>query len=223
MPTAMKNFFLWEQTVKVLIFPVIYALMFIVLEGIDGTGKTTIIKKLAEELKSQGYEIFTTQEPTRTWVGNDVRRAIEEEKNGFTQALLFFADRAEHVEKLKTNSNKIILCDRFVYSTYAYQGAQLESIMGLENALLWLESVYEPMRFDPDAVFLITVDPNEGLRRIYGREKKEKFEKVEFLRRVQEIYMSIAKKHSFIVVDGNKSFEDVYNDIKEYVFKLVER
>ncbi len=197
--------------------------MFVVLEGIDGTGKTTIIKMLAESLSKKGHKVFITQEPTRTWLGSDVRRAIEEEKNGYTQALLFFADRAEHVKELSGHSQDIILCDRYVYSTFAYQGAQLEKHMGLQNALKWLESVYEPMRLDPDLVFLIKVDPEEGMRRIYGREKKEKFEKVEFLRRVQEIYDYLADIYGFVVIDGNRTLmmihEEIFQRIKSKINK----
>ncbi len=195
--------------------------MFIVFEGIDGTGKSTMAKRLAKELEEEGFEVFLTQEPTKTWVGKDVRRAIEEEKNGFTQALLFFADRAEHVKEIERNKEKIVLCDRYVYSTFAYQGAQLEREMGIENALRWLERVYEPMRLDPDMVFLITVDPEEGIKRIYGREKKEKFERVEFLKRVQEIYLLIAERYHFEVIDGNRELEEIYKEIRKKVEKKI--
>ena len=193
--------------------------MFIVFEGIDGTGKTTIVKRLAEDLEREGYEVFVTQEPTKSWIGRDVRRAIEEEKNGFTQALLFFADRAEHVREIKENLDKVILCDRYVYSTFAYQGAQLEREMGFEKAMEWFKQVYEPMRLDPDMVFLITVDPEEGIRRIYGREKKEKFERVEFLRRVQEIYLRIASEYGFSVIDGNRGIEEIYREISAKIME----
>jgi len=193
--------------------------MFIVFEGIDGTGKSTIARRLKEELENHGYEVFLTQEPTKTWIGKDVRRAIEEEKNGFTQALLFFADRADHATVLRENMDKIILCDRYVYSTFAYQGAQLESEMGIEAALRWFENVYEPMRLDPDLVILITVEPEEGIRRIYGRKKKEKFEKVEFLRRVQEIYEMIASRYNFVVVDGNRPLDEIYKEIWELIME----
>ena len=195
--------------------------MFIVLEGIDGTGKTTIARKLAEELKLSGYNVFVTEEPTKTWIGEGVRRAIEEEKNGFTQALLFFADRAYHIEHLKRKKEDIIISDRYVYSTYAYQGAQLEKIMGLEKAIKWFEKVYEPFRYDPDMVILITVEPEEGLKRIYGRDRKEKFERHEFLRRVQEIYLLLAKKYGFVIIDGNRNLDDVFEEVKNVVFEKI--
>ncbi|NPA75610.1 MAG: dTMP kinase [Euryarchaeota archaeon] len=195
--------------------------MFIVLEGIDGTGKTTIANKLADELKSQGYSVFLTQEPTNTWIGKDVRRAIEEEKNGFTQALLFFADRAEHIEELKKNGDKIIICDRYVYSTFAYQSVQLKEKLGISGALDWFRKIYAPMRFDPDLVFLITVDPEEGIRRIYGREKKEKFEKVEFLREVQDVFIKIADEYGFIHINGNQELSKVYSAVHKKVMEKI--
>ena len=196
--------------------------MFIVFEGIDGTGKTTIIKKLSVELNNVGYEIFVTQEPSQTWLGQAVRRAIAEEKNGFTQALLFFADRAEHMTELRENENKIVLCDRYIYSTFAYQGAQLEAAMGLENAITWFEGIYAPTRIDPDIVFLITVDPVQGIRRIHNRDKKEKFERVEFLKRVQEIYLEIAESYNFIVIDGNRELKEVYEEIKNKIINIIQ-
>ena len=187
--------------------------MLIVFEGIDGSGKTTVVKKIGKILELEGKDVFITEEPTKTWIGKDVRRAIEEEKNPFTQALLFFADRAEHIYEIKKNLEKIVLCDRYVYSTYAYQGAQLSKVMSVEEALEWLERIYEPIKLDPDMVFLIDVEPEVGLSRIYGREKKEKFEKIEFLKKVRKIYSYLAEKHNFIVVEGNRSIEDVVNDV----------
>jgi len=196
-------------------------MMFIVFEGIDGSGKTTIAKKLAEHL-SREHKVFLTEEPTQTWLGEGVRRAIEEEKNPYTQALLFFADRADHVEQIKEHLKEgyIVISDRYVYSTYAYQGAQLYGIMKFEDAMEWFKTIYEPMRLDPDVVFYIDIWPEEGINRIYGRKKKEKFERVEFLNRVREIYSLLAEEHGFIKIDGMKSVEDVFNDVLEYVKKL---
>ncbi len=193
--------------------------MFIVLEGIDGTGKTTIATKLTEEISGLGYEVYLTQEPTRTWLGKDVRRAIEEEKNGFTQALLFFADRADHIEELRRNADKIIICDRYVYSTFAYQGVQLQESMPLSDAIEWFEGIYEPMRFDPDIVILITVDPKEGLSRIHDRERKEKFEKIEFLNAVQNAFMYLAERYNFVVVDGNRNMDEVYSEVRQIIME----
>ena len=199
------------------------AMMFVVFEGIDGSGKTTIVRRIGGMLRREGYEIFITEEPTKTWIGEDVRRAIEEEKNGFTQALLFFADRAEHVEEIKRNMNKIVLCDRFVYSTYAYQGAQLSKKMDVEKALSWFESVYEVMRVEPDLIFLIDIEPEIGMGRIYGRNKKEKFERIEFLKKVREIYLELAKRYDFVVINGNRSVEEVAGEIMEYLKVKLEK
>ena len=83
--------------------------MFIVFEGIDGSGKTTIARSIAEGLEKEGKRVYLTEEPTKTWLGEAVRRGIEEEKNPYTQALLFFADRAEHVREIKRKLGKDIL------------------------------------------------------------------------------------------------------------------
>ncbi len=194
-------------------------MMFIVFEGIDGSGKSTIARRIAEYLESKSYEVFLTEEPTRTWMGRDVRRAIEEEKNPLSQALLFFADRAEHVELIKKNleRGKIVISDRYVYSTFAYQGAQMEKLMPLSQALKWLEEVYEPMRLEPDIVIFLKIEPERGLNFVSTRDFKEKFEREEFLSRVQEIYMGLAEKYGFVIVDSNRNLEEVYEDVKNIV------
>ncbi|EDY35157.1 thymidylate kinase [Aciduliprofundum boonei T469] len=193
--------------------------MFIVFEGIDGSGKSTIAKRIAEHLSSLGHKIFLTEEPTTTWMGKDVRRAIEEEKNPLSQALLFFADRAEHVEAIKKNleDGKIVISDRYVYSTFAYQGAQMEKLMPLDKALKWLEGVYEPMRLDPDMVILLKIEPRRGLDFVNTRDFKEKFEREEFLERVQDIYMALADKYGFFVVDSNRNLNEVYDDVRKII------
>ncbi len=193
--------------------------MFIVFEGIDGSGKSTIARRIAEYLSSLGNDIFLTEEPTTTWMGKDVRRAIEEEKNPLSQALLFFADRAEHVEVIKKNlkDGKIVISDRYVYSTFAYQGAQMEKLMPLDKALKWLECVYEPMRLDPDIVILLKIEPKRGLNFVNTRDFKEKFEREEFLERVQDIYVGLADKYGFVVVDSNRDLEEVYEDVRKII------
>jgi len=196
--------------------------MFIVFEGIDGSGKTTIASMVANELKSQGYKIFLTEEPTRTWLGEAVRRGIKEEKNPFTQAFLFFADRAEHIREIKKRLEKgeIVICDRYIYSTYAYQGAQLSPSMGLEKALKWLETIYSPIRLDPDVVILLTTSPLRGIGRIKNRERRESFERREFLERVQKIYVYLAEKYGFEIVDSDTSIEAVFEKVKEILRKF---
>ena len=197
-------------------------MMFIVLEGIDGSGKSTIAKMLADYLRERGKKVYLTEEPTKTWLGEAVRRGIEEEKNPYTQALLFFADRAEHVMEIKRKIEEgyVVISDRYVYSTYAYQGAQLYGILKLEDAMEWFNKVYEPMRLDPDVVFYIDIWPEEGISRIYGRRKKEKFERIEFLNRVREIYALLAMEYDFIRIDGMAPKEKVFNDILWHVKKL---
>ncbi len=198
--------------------------MFIVFEGIDGTGKSTLARMLANHLRDKSRRVFLTEEPTNSWLGKAVRRGIEEEKNPFTQAFLFFADRAEHVNVIRKHLEKEedVICDRYVYSTYAYQSAQLETRMSLSRALSWLEKLYEPIGLKPDMVFLLITAPELGLRRIGSREKKEKFEREEFLKRVQEIYLSLAEKYDFTVVDSNRSLNEVYGEIVKLIDKQLE-
>jgi len=191
--------------------------MFIVFEGIDGSGKTSIAKMFAEYLKSLGYNIFLTEEPTKTWIGEAVRKGIKEKLNAYSQAFLFFADRAQHISVIKEHIERgeVVICDRYVYSTYAYQGVQLTEYMPVNDALRWLESIYEPIKLEPDIVFLLTTTPSLGLERIKMREIRENFEREKFLEEVQRIYLMLAEKYGFKVVNSDFPLAQVFEEVKK--------
>ncbi|MBI4416716.1 MAG: dTMP kinase, partial [Euryarchaeota archaeon] len=102
--------------------------MFATIEGIDGSGKTTVAERVAESLEHAGVAVVRTTEPTRTWRGDAVKWAIERDVDAVTEAFLFLADREAHSAQIRAwmNDGKLVLSDRYVDSTYAYQGARLE-------------------------------------------------------------------------------------------------
>lgn len=181
---------------------------FITFEGIDGSGKTTISQEVYSRLKKKNRDIILTREPTDTYIGAMVTKAIEENCNPLTIALLFMADRYEHVFQIRKWLEKkdIVLCDRYMDSTFAYQTVQLSQDM--KNPLSWLQNIHHLFYLEPDLTFLFVLEPQKALERI--NRKRSAFEKKDFLEEVQKKYLALAKKDKrFIVLDATLSIEEL--------------
>ncbi len=182
---------------------------FFVFEGIDGSGKSTVSRLFADRLASTGRPVEWTAEPTSGWMGDQVRRANKEAHSAFAETLLYVADRAEHTAQISgwLESGSSVVCDRYVGSTLAYQSVTLRPHLG-SRALEWLKMINEPFALRPDVTFLLRIDPDRALARLAGRKEKEKFEKVEFLRKVAAMYDRLAEEDaSYVVVDAALPFE----------------
>ena len=187
---------------------------FITVEGIDGCGKTTIAMFICEWLKSQGHEAIYTVEPTETWIGDDVKRGFSEGVNPFTEAFLFMADRADHTLRIRgwLSEGKTVVSDRYVDSTYAYQGAALLA-QGMEDAVTWLKTASLPYILEPNITIFLAVDPERAMERISERPKRTKFEKLDFLINVDKVYRALSESEArFRTIDANRSLEDVEKD-----------
>lgn len=182
---------------------------FVTFEGIDGSGKSTVSQQVYEELKERGIDVVLTFEPTDTWLGKTVKRCIEEHLNPLTIAFTFIADRAEHMKKISKwlNDDKLVLCDRYVDSTLAYQGAQLRQQM--EKPMRWLQNLHESFLVQPDTTFLFKIDIDEALRRIQDRPKLISFEEKTFLSQVQKNYLKLASEKRFVMLDASQSVDDL--------------
>ncbi|MCK4455813.1 MAG: dTMP kinase [Thermoplasmata archaeon] len=188
---------------------------FITAEGIDGCGKTTISKFICEWLRSKGFDVVFTVEPTTTWIGDSVKRGFSEGVHAFTEALLFMADRAQHTLQIKewVSEGKVVVSDRYIDSTLAYQGASLQS-EGMEDAVEWLKNASAPYVLVPDITFLLQVNPEVAMQRISNRSKMTKFEKLNFLVEVDRVYRSLSEsKERFRIVDASQILEDVKGDV----------
>ncbi len=187
--------------------------MIISFEGIDGCGKTTQIKLLYEYLRKK-YDVITTEEPTKNNIGLIIKKYLKENAQNWIMALLFAADRAVHYkEVLLPNINKIILCDRYIHSSLAYQPS-----VGLEEE--WIKSLnrYFP---NPDLVIYIDVMPETAIKRIKKRGSDfEEFEKLNLLRKVRENYLKM-ESNNFILIDGERSIKEIQKDIREVVDDFV--
>jgi dTMP kinase len=182
---------------------------FITFEGIDGSGKSTVSELVYKELKNKDYEVVLTFEPTDTWIGKQVQKCIEKNTDPFVTAYTFIADRIEHCKKIQKwlGSDKIVLCDRYADSTYAYQGAQMQGLV--DKPIKWLKELSKDRIIIPDRTFLFVINPKDSLKRIQNREKLLPFEKINFLEKVENNYIKLATGKQFLKIDATKPIAEL--------------
>ena len=184
---------------------------FITFEGIDGSGKSTISKLVYKELKSRDLDVVLTYEPTDSWIGKLVKNCINSNADPFVTTFVFISDRIEHGKKIKKwlDEGKIVLCDRYIDSTYAYQGAQLQNV--IRNPIKWLKELSKNHYIIPDRTFVFVINPKKALARIKNRENLIPFEKLVFLEKVHKNYLKLAVERRFIKIDASKSIDELVN------------
>ena len=172
--------------------------LFISFEGPEGAGKTTVLQEIAERLKAQGQDVVMTREPGGIPIAEKIREVILDSNHsamdGKTEALLYAAARRQHlVEKIipALKQNKIVLCDRFIDSSLAYQGVARE--LGINEVLaINLFAIEEYM---PDCTIFFDVPPEVGLARIWKDQEREQnrldLEKLEFHEQVYKGYQEV--------------------------------
>ncbi|MDI6855328.1 MAG: dTMP kinase [Candidatus Thermoplasmatota archaeon] len=197
----------------------------ITFEGIDASGKTTLAKEVYKKLKKENLAVVLVSEPTNTWLGKAVRRATESNVYPCSEALLFTADHANLVAKIRRwlSEKKIVLCDRYNDSSYAYQGVQLRKILAEKgiDSVEWLKSVQRPLTIVPDLTLLLVIEPELALARIKFR-MKSKFERVKFLKQVQELYFEFAAREKrYKKLDATKSVEELAAEGIKEIKKLM--
>ena len=196
---------------------------FVTFEGIDGSGKTTVSHLVMEKLRSRGHSVFLTKEPTTGWLGDVVRRGVEEGANAITESFLFLADRSAHIPEIRSHlgNGDLVLCDRYADSTYAYQGARLIGV--LPDPIRFLQNASREWLLAPDLTIFLRVSPELGMERIKDRPTKIRFEDLAFLRRVAANYDRLARSRRFAVLDGARSAEAVSDDAVSTIEKRLER
>ncbi|MDU7889769.1 MAG: dTMP kinase [Finegoldia magna] len=191
--------------------------MFITFEGPDGSGKSTIIQKVYDYLIENNYDVIKTREPGGNSIAEKIRNLIldtENTKMGYrTEALLYAASRAQHVEETilpALNENKIVLCDRFLISSLAYQGVGRD--LGIENVRKINEFAINGVF--PDFVLFFDVDPITTLKRKSSLDTADRLEKEgnNFHERVYNGYKEILNSEKNIeIIDATQSVEDVFS------------
>ena len=190
--------------------------LFITFEGPDGAGKTSVADAVCERLSEMGYDVVHTREPGGIAISEDIRNIILDPKNTMmdarTEALLYAASRRQHlVEKVfpAVEQGKIVICERFVDSSLAYQGygrgLGIDAVLSIN--LFAIDNTY------PDLTIYLDVDEKTGLERISNRQNKDRLdqESIEFHHLVNEGYQEVLRrfKDRITVIDASKSKEEV--------------
>ena len=199
---------------------------FIVFEGIDGSGKSTQIKRLAKQLNINNQNVYQTFEPTDGSVGTMVRNMLKGklEVDQRTIALLFAADRTDHLVNKKTGllnkikTGQIVLCDRYYFSSYAYHSQYVDM-----DWAIGINSINADI-LKPDLNIFIDVDPEVCFKRLEKRQNDfELYEKIEVLKEVRELYFKafdkLEKNEHIVIVDGNAD----ENTVGKRIFKEVSK
>ena len=200
--------------------------MFITFEGPDGSGKSTVIKAVYERLINDGYSVILTREPGGTPIAEKIRDIILDNSNtaldARTEALLYAASRRQHlVEKIwpAIKEGKIVLCDRFLDSSLAYQGEGRK--LGIENILN--VNLFATENTYPDLTLFFNISPEEGLKRV-SKDKKRVADRLdnENANFHQDVYNGFLKVNSMYkdriqIVDATKSL----NEVIENAYKII--
>lgn len=188
---------------------------FVVVEGNDGAGKSTFLNRLEKEFREEGVDALFTREPGGADVAEKIRSLLldpEITMGARTEALLYAAARADHVEKTvrpALEAGKIVLCDRYVLSSLAYQGygrgLAIEEVRALSR--------FATEDLTPDLTLFFALDPEESVRRKKGELDRMDRSGREFFRRVNEGYRVLAG--DAVAIDAARSPEVVYNEAKQ--------
>src|SRR5699024_8856906 len=208
---------------------------FITMEGGEGAGKTTILHRVSKKLQELGFDVVTTREPGGIEISEQIRRIIldpaQTAMDGRTEALLYAAARRQHlVERVipALEQGKLVLCDRFIDSSLAYQGYARG--LGIDEVFAINEfAVQECM---PNLTLLLDIEPREGLKRISANKEREQnrldLEKISFHEQVYEGYDVIAKQFPERIhrINANDHIDEVeqvvYENITHYLKKMKE-
>lgn len=193
--------------------------MFITFEGGEGSGKTSVVREVETALRERGYNVLSTREPGGSRVAEQIRGVILDSQNtemtAATEALLFAASRVQHLEEKvlpALREGKIVLCDRYVDSSLAYQayGRGLGfDFVGKANDFAF--------RHLPDVTFLLDVEPEVGLRRIRQRDELNRLdkEKLSFHEKVREGYLKLLEMYPerIVRIDANHDIQTTFSQI----------
>lgn len=202
--------------------------IFITVEGTDGSGKSTQINLLMEYLKSKGCDVLFTREPGGTQISEKIREIIldvnNKEMTGMTEALLYAAARAQHVEEKiipAVNAGKIVICDRFVDSSIAYQGAA----RGLGSDVIMQINKFALNGMMPDITLFFNLSPEKGILRKKNERELDRMEseKLDFHKKVYEGYKYLCIKYPerVKVIDADDTVENVHEHVINTIDELL--
>ena len=206
--------------------------IFITLEGPDGSGKTTIAKMVVETLERLGYQVVFTREPGGISISEQIRDIILNKENtemdGRTEALLYAASRRQHIaQKIlpALKENKIVICDRFLDSSLAYQGVGRG--IGIDEVLSINQFAIDNTM--PDLTIYFDISPEVGIQRINSNKNREvnrlDLEKMAFHSKVRNGYLEVAERFPERIkkIDASLSVEEVYRSAMELIYQALKK
>lgn len=203
---------------------IIYKSKFITLEGIDGAGKSTHLNWLAERLRSQGKSVLVTREPGGTPLGETLREILLHQSMHLeTEALLMFAARREHLDKVilpALQQGTWVISDRFTDASFAYQGGG----RGLGEARLQILEQWVQQDLQPDLTLLFDVPIEISRQRLAGNISLDRFEqeKQDFFQRVREAYLRRAAQfpRRIRIIDSSRSLDEIRAELEQIVSSI---
>ena len=198
--------------------------LFISFEGIDGSGKSTQARLLADHLRDLGHDVVLTREPGGSPGAEEIRALVlqgdPDRWSARTEILLFTAARRDHLERTiqpALDAGKIVICDRFADSTRMYQGLSRGDLRGIVDELHSLM-----IGVEPDLTVLIDMDPTQGLSRALARQTvEERFEDFgeELQRAMRKGFLDLAQEYAqrFVTINGARGIDDVAADVQQVV------
>lgn len=200
---------------------------FITFEGPEGSGKTSVIKEVYEALKSQGHDVIVTREPGGVAISERIRSLLldynDEVMDARTEALLFAASRRQHVIEIikpALESGKIVLCDRYIDSSLAYQGVARD--LGIEE--VYSLNLFAIETYIPDLTLFIDISPETGLKRVKKNQRamdRLDLETLDFHQKVYEGYQTLMELEPERIkrIDGNTTIEAISKKAIELILK----
>ena len=206
--------------------------MFITIEGPEGSGKTSVANKIVTTLEAMGFDIVFTREPGGTPIAEQIRDVILDKKNTLldprAEALLYAASRRQHlVEKVwpALKEGKIVICDRFIDSSLAYQGGARG--LGVENILNI--NLFATENTLPNLTLLFDLEPEIGFKRIAANKNREvnrlDLEERNFHIKVRNTFLELSKvyKDRYRIIDASKPFDEVYNNALNVILEHIKK
>jgi dTMP kinase len=199
---------------------------FIVVEGIDGSGKSTVAARVADDLTRRGRRVLHTREPGGTLLGEKIRALLLDAKNSemvpFTELFLYMASRAQLVDEIirpSLQKGMDVICDRYYYSTAAYQGAA--GRVGIPVVLAVAEKIAKFER--PDLVALLDLDPAVARRREGIRDDRVESKGLDYQKRVRAGFLRLAKRdrRRVRVIDADRPADEVFADVRKAVDRVL--
>lgn len=202
--------------------------LFITIEGNDGSGKSTVISALKKEIEKLNIDVVYSREPGGSYVAEKIREVILDNDNAAmddkTEALLYAASRRQHLIETvypAINAGKVVICDRFIDSSLAYQG---------EARGLGIDEVYQMNQFAtegflPDLTIYLLVDPEVGIKRKANQKELDRLEheKIDFHQKVYRGYLKLAEtfKDRVVIIDGDCSIEEECSKVNDVIISFI--